>query len=56
MDACGLKAGRCRNATLDGANLDSNQVGIHRPYDSLYQIKIAGIGWHAIPVAISRPA
>ena len=39
MDACGLKAGRCRNATLDGAYLDINQVGIHRPYDSLYQTK-----------------
>ena len=39
MDACSLKAGSCRNATLDGANLDINQVGIHRPYDSLYQIK-----------------
>ena len=39
MDARGLKAGRCRNAALDGANLDIELLYIHRPYDSLYQIK-----------------
>ena len=55
MDACGLKASCRRNATLDGAYLNINQVGIHRPYDSLSNKK-AGIGWHAIPVATTRPA
>ena len=39
MNTRGLKAGRCRNATLDGANLDIELLCIHRPYDSLYQTK-----------------
>ena len=39
VDACGFKTSRSRNATLDSANLDIKQLGIHRLYDSLCQTK-----------------
>ena len=39
VDARSFKTSRSRNATLDGANLDIKQLGIHRLHDSLCQTK-----------------
>ena len=39
VDARSLKTSCRRNAALYGTDLNVNQLGIHRLYDSLYQIK-----------------